>query len=65
MLFSARSHRSGEKQSWCLLQEVLVLEGGCNGWAGLNLQNLAVKALRWWKKGKKEGGKETGNVGAG
>lgn len=31
---------------------------GGNGWAGLDLQNLAVKALRWWKEGKKEGGKK-------
>lgn len=47
-----------------LFQEVVLLEGG-NGWDGLDLQNLAVKACAG-EGGKKRGREEeTGNVGAG
>lgn len=56
--FSARSHRSGKGSPGVCCRRCWCWKGGGNGWAGLDLQNLAVKALRWWEKGKKEGGKK-------
>lgn len=65
MLFSARRHRSGEKQSWCLLQKVLVLGRGVQWMGWVEPTESRRQGFALVEEGKKRGREETGNVGAG